>query len=239
MSRIQSIDRAPATAGPALVAAAAVRDTLPVGASIAPLGLVIGATAARAGVPAIVDMVAAAAVFAGAAHLAALTLLAAGAGALAALGTAVLVNVRLLLYSASIEPRFREQPRWFRWLGPALLIDQTYFLVAARDDLDDPARFRRYWLTAGALLLGCWVTSVGMGSVLGPLLPAGSPLDAAAVLVLVGMLAPRLKAWRPAVVALVALVVAVVAAPLPGGVGLLSGLVAGGTVGAVLDRGRR
>jgi predicted branched-subunit amino acid permease len=78
-----------------------------------------------------------------------------------------------------------------------------------------------------------------MGSVLGPLLPAGSPLDAAAVLVLVGMLAPRLKAWRPAVVALVALVVAVVAAPLPGGVGLLSGLVAGGTVGAVLDRGRR
>lgn len=235
MSRIPTIDRAPATA----FVAAAVRDTLPVGASIAPLGLVIGATAARAGVPAIADMMAAAAVFAGAAHLAALTLLAAGAGALAALGTAVLVNVRLLLYSASIEPRFRGQPRWFRWLGPALLIDQTYLLVAARDDLDHPARFRRYWLTAGALLLGCWVTSVGLGSVLGPLLPAGSPLEAAAVLVLVGMLAPRLKAWRPAAVALAALVVAVVTAPLPGGVGLVAGIVAGGTVGAVLDRRER
>ena len=33
------------------VVAAAVRDTVPVAASIAPLALVIGATAARAGVP--------------------------------------------------------------------------------------------------------------------------------------------------------------------------------------------
>ena len=175
--------------------------------SIAPLALVIGATAAGAGVPVVADMAAAATVFAGAAHLAGLTLLIAGAGALTALGTAVLINARLLLYSASIEPRFRGQPRWFRWLGPALLIDQTYLLVEAREDLDDPARFRHYWRAAGGLLLGCWVTTVGLGSVLGPLLPPGSPLDAAAVVVLAGMLAPRLKARRPAAVALTALVV--------------------------------
>jgi predicted branched-subunit amino acid permease len=69
--------------------------------------------------------------------------------------------------------------------------------------------------------------------VLGPLLPAGLPLDAAAVAVLAGMLAPRLRAWRVAAVALAALVVAAV---VPGGVGLLVGIVAGVTVGAVLDR---
>jgi predicted branched-subunit amino acid permease len=215
------------------VLAAAVRDTVPVAASIAPLALVIGATAAGAGVPVFADMAAAATVFAGAAHLAALTTLAAGAGALTALGTAVLINVRLLLYSASIQPRFREQPRWFRWRGPALLIDQTYLMVVARDDLDDPVRFRRYWSCAGGLLLGCWVTTVGLGSVLGPLLPAGLPLDAAAVAVLAGMLVPRLKAWRVAAVALAALVVAAV---VPGGVGLLVGIVAGVAVGAALDR---
>jgi predicted branched-subunit amino acid permease len=215
------------------VLAAAVRDTVPVATSIAPLALVIGATAAGAGVPVLVDMAAAAIVFAGAAHLAALTTVAAGAGALTALGTAVLINVRLLLYSAAIQPRFREQPRWFRWLGPALLIDQTYLMVVARDDLDDPVRFRRYWSCAGGLLLGCWVTTVGLGSVLGPLLPAGLPLDAAAVAVLAGMLVPRLKAWRVAAVALAALVVAAV---VPGGIGLLVGIVAGVAVGAALDR---
>jgi predicted branched-subunit amino acid permease len=228
MNRMHLRDRA--------AAAAAVRETLPVAASIAPFALVIGATAARVGVPAVADMAAAATVFAGAAHLAALTLLAAGAGALTALGTAVLINARLLLYSASIEPRFRGQPRWFRWLGPALLIDQTYLLVAGRDDLDDPVRFRRYWSVAGGLLLGCWVTTVCLGYVLGPLLPPGSPLDAAAVVVLAGMLAPRLTAPRPAVVAFAALLVAVVT---PGSVGLLAGIVAGVVVGAVLDRGRR
>jgi predicted branched-subunit amino acid permease len=213
--------------------AAAVRDTLPVAASIAPLALVIGATAARSGVPVPADVAGAALIFAGAAHLAVLTTLAAGAGVLTALAAATLINVRLLLYSASIEPRFRAQPWWFRWLGPALLIDQTYLMVAARDDLDDPARFRRYWSCAGGLLLGCWMTIVGLGSVLGPLLPACLPLDAAAVAVLVGMLAPRLRSWRPAAVAVTALLAAAV---LPGGVGLLVGIVAGVAVGAVLDR---
>ena len=222
-------------AAQASVVAAAVRDTLPVAASIAPLALVIGATAARAGVSALADMVGAAAVFAGSAHFAALTILAAGAGALTALGTATLINVRLLLYSASLQPRFCGQPRWFRWIGPALIIDQTYLMVTARDDLDDPVRFRRYWSGAGGLLLGCWVATVGLGSVLGQLLPAGVPLDAAAVAVLAGMLAPRLKTIRIATVAMAALLTAIA---VPGGIGLSAGIVAGVLVGAVLDRRR-
>ncbi|MGQ0577269.1 MAG: AzlC family ABC transporter permease [Pseudonocardia sp.] len=213
----------------------AVLDTIPVALSIAPFGLVIGATAAQTGVPIALNTGAAVTVFSGAAHLAALTTLAAGAGLLTVVGTAALINARLLLYSASIEPRFRDQPRWFRWLGPALLIDQTFVMVLGRDDLDDPARFRRYWLTAGGVLMASWVAMVGLGGVLGPLLPVGSPLDAAAVAVLAGMLAPRLTTSRPAIVALAALVVAVVAAPLPGGLGLAAGIAAGLLAGALLD----
>ena len=106
-------------------------------------------------------------------------------------------------------------------------------MVIARDDLAEPVRFRRYWSCAGGLLMGCWVVIVGLGSVLGPLLPAGVPLDAAAVAVLAGMLVPRVKAWRTAAVAVTALIVAVV---VPGGVGLLVGIVAGVAVGAALDR---
>lgn len=215
------------------------RDTVPVALSVAPFGLVIGATATQLGIPRVAGAATAAGLFSGAAHLAVLTTSAAGAGALTALGTAALINSRLLLYSAALADRFRAQPPWFRWFGPALLIDQTYAMVLARADLDDPARFRRYWSAAGGLLAACWVATVAAGSVLGPLLPAGSPLDAAAVVVLAGMLAPRLRAPRPAAVALTALLVAVLAAPLPGGVGLVLGIVAGLAVGAVLDRSRR
>jgi predicted branched-subunit amino acid permease len=218
---------------------AALRDVVPVALSIAPLGLVIGATARHVPVPPVANAAVAAGVFAGAAHLAALTALVAGAGVLTVLGTVALINARLLLYSAALEPRFRYQPAWFRWLGPALLIDQTYLMVTARDDLDDAAGFRRYWSVAGGALLASWVGAVGLGSVLGPLLPPGTPLAAAAVVVLAGMLAPRLTTARPVAVALTALMVAVVAAPLPGGLGVVLGIGAGLVVGVLLDRGRR
>jgi hypothetical protein len=68
------------------------------------------------------------------------------------------------------------------------------------------------------------------------MLPAGSPLDAAAVVVLAGMLTPRLVALRPALIALTALLVAVLAAPLPGGIGVLAGIAAGVLTGAALHR---
>ena len=214
------------------VVAAAVRDTVPVAASIAPLALVIGATAARSGVPVPADMAGAAFIFAGAAHLAVLTTL--GAGALTALSAAALINVRLLLYSASIEPRFRHQPRWFRWLGPALLIDQTYLMVTARDDLAEPVRFRRYWSCAGGLLIGLLGRDGGAGQ---RARPAAARRGAAGRRR--GRGAGRrcwrraLKAWRTAAVAVTALLAAAV---LPGGIGLLVGIVAGAAVGAVLDR---
>ncbi|QYN35992.1 AzlC family ABC transporter permease [Pseudonocardia sp. DSM 110487] len=67
----------------------AARDTLPVALSVAPFGLVIGATATQLGVPPLADMAAAATVFAGAAHFAPLTMVAAGAGVLTALLVAV------------------------------------------------------------------------------------------------------------------------------------------------------
>jgi predicted branched-subunit amino acid permease len=218
---------------------AALRDVVPVALSIAPLGLVIGATARHVPVSPVANAAGAAGVFAGAAHLAALTALAAGAGVLTVVGTVVLINARLLLYSAALEPRFRDQPAWFRWLGPALLIDQTYLMVTARDDLDDAAGFRRYWSVAGGALLASWVCAVGLGSALGPLLPSGTPLAAAAVVVLAGMLAPRLTTPRPVAVAVTALLVAVLAAPLPGGLNVIVGIGAGLVVGVLLDRGRR
>lgn len=226
-------------APPVLVA---VRDTVPVALSIAPFALVVGATAAQVDVPLLPGLAVAATVFAGSAHYAALNLVGAGAGALTVLAAVALINARLTIYAAALEPRFRRQPRWFRWLGPAALVDQTYLMVLARDDvagdITDDHAFRRYWLSAGGTLMACWVALVALGGVLGPLLPAGTPLDAAAVVVVAGMLAPRVTAPRPLLVAVTAFVVALVAAPLPSGLGLVGGIVAGVVVGALADRGR-
>lgn len=206
----------------------AVRDILPVTLSVMPFAVVIGVTIAQAhAVPAWVGLLAGPMIYAGSAHLAAVSLLDAGAGAATILATVAIINARLSMYGAVIEPHFRMQPVWFRWLAPHFLVDQTYALATARTDLDDPARFRRYWVTIGVVLGTGWTAAMAAALLLGPVIPAHSPLDFAATAVFIGLLVPRLRervARRPA---LTAGVVALVAAPLPNGLGLLAGAIAG------------
>lgn len=206
----------------------AVRDILPVTLSVMPFAAVIGVTIAQArAIPAWAGLLAGPVIYAGSAHLAAVSLLDAGAGAATILATVAIINARLSMYGAVIEPHFRRQPTWFRWLAPHFLVDQTYALATARTDLEDPARFRRYWATIGVVLGTGWTAAMAAALMLGPVIPAHSPLDFAATAVFIGLLVPRLRerlARRPA---LIAGVVALVAAPLPNGLGLLAGALAG------------
>ena len=96
----------------------ALRDVWPVVLSILPFGLLIGVTIGQTGIGAGLGLGSAALFYGGTAHLAALTLLAAGAGPAAVLGCVVVINSRLALYGAALQPRFRGQPAWFRWFAP-------------------------------------------------------------------------------------------------------------------------
>jgi predicted branched-subunit amino acid permease len=200
----------------------ALRDLAPVVVALVPFAAVLGVTIAGSRVvPAWAGILAAPLLFAGSAQLAALTLLDAGATGAAVLGAVLVINARLGFYGAALEPRFRDQPGWFRWLGPHFIVDQTFAAVTARRDLDDPRRFRRYWCTAGVLLGVVWTGAMGLAVVLGPRLTAADPLAFASTAVLVGLLVPRFRERRRAAAASIAAVVALVAAPLPHGVGLL------------------
>jgi predicted branched-subunit amino acid permease len=225
------------TAGPPLrtrVEREAVRDVAPVALAVIPFGLVIAVTIVEQGLPLGIGYLSSLLIFAGSAQLAVLTLVGGGAGALAVVGAVAVINARLLVYGAALAPSFRRQPAWFRWLGPHLLVDQTYGLAAARTDLDDPARFRRYWLTIGAGIGTAWLVAIAAGLLLGPLLPASSPLDVATGALFVAMLVPRLSERRSMAVAAVAALVSVLGAGLPSGGGLPLAIVAGLVVGAII-----
>ena len=79
----------------------------------------------------------------------------------------VVVNLRLLLYSAALGERFAGQPRLFRWLGPHLMIDQTFLMAQSRPELTGRT-FRHYWWWLGALVLVVWCSSVAAGELLAP-----------------------------------------------------------------------
>lgn len=205
----------------------AVRDTVPIVVGMVPFGILIGLTLTTHPVGPLVGMASAALFYGGTAHFAALAMIAAGAGAPTVLAGVIVINARLLLYGAALQPRFVGQPWWFRWLAPALMIDQTFALAEALPVEEDPARFRRYWLVSGSTLGVGWLGAHALGLVVGPILPHGLPLRIAAPAVLVGLLVPHLKRPSGVVAAGVAGVGAAVAAPLPTGVGTLVGAAAG------------
>ena len=233
----------PTGAPPASWAAAgrsAATDLAPVLPGLVPLGLVVGIAVAGTDLGALVGIGGGLAIFAGTAQLSAVSLLDSGAGPLAVLLSVAVINVRLVMYAAALEPRFRDQPRWFRWLGPHFLVDQTFALATARDDLDDPVRFRRYWLVMGSLLALAWAGLIGVGMAVGPAVAvAGPALLFAPAALFVSLLVPRLTG-RPGLAAATtaAAVAGAVTATgaVPAGAGVLAGAAAGVAVTASLER---
>ena len=215
----------------------ALRDIWPMVLGVVPFGLLIGMTVGRMHLGAALGLGSAALYFGGSGHLAALTLLQDGAGPLAVLATVAVVNCRLALYAAALAPRFADQPAWFRWLAPQVLVDQIHAVATARPDLHGAA-FRRYWATAGGAFALGWLGSNAAGMLLGPVLPEHSPLEIAVPAMFVGLLAPQLVRRPAAVAAGVGGVVAAVASALPRAPACFSGALAGVLAGTLVDRAR-
>jgi predicted branched-subunit amino acid permease len=157
----------------------------------------------------------------------------------AAVGTALVVNARHLMYSAALAPTFQSQPRWFRWLGPYFLIDQLFALTTVRPPDEEPESFRTYYLAAGATFWVLWSIVVAFGLLLGPVVPEAWNLEFAIPILFIGLLVLGIDHWPEMVSALVGAGVTYVAAGLPNRTGLLVGAFVGMIAGFAAERLRR
>lgn len=172
-------------------------------------------------------------VLGGSAHLATLRALADGPAVLAA-ATGLLVNARLVVYSASLRPIWGRQPVWFRLVAAALLIDPTWAAAhsrAARSGTD--RAHRNYYLASAVVLSTGWCLMITAGMVVGSAWSAELGLEVAVPLCLIVLVAPRLLDRSTRGTVAVAAVLAVVTNGAPGGVGTLLVIVAGGALGAL------
>jgi predicted branched-subunit amino acid permease len=205
---------------------------------VVPFGLLFGAAAVDAGFTVGEVVASSTIVFAGASQIAIVDLLGDGATVLVAVATALMINLRMLVYSASLAPYFVNLGRGERLGAAYLLTDQAYAVAIARyrDGLDGRDRLA-YYLGAGLTLWIVWqITTVG-GALTGDLIPDDLPLEFAIPLVFLSILIPVLAdrpAWIAAVVGATASV-ATAAAGLPevavivGSVtGIAAGMLAGG-----------
>lgn len=108
------------------------RSILPMLVGVIPFGLVAGATPATTGLGGGTSIGLSTIVFAGASQLAAADALADGGSALVAVIAACTINLRLLLYSASLAPHLAEVPLRRRLLIGYLLTDQAYAVSITR-----------------------------------------------------------------------------------------------------------
>ena len=221
---------------------AARRDAFAVIVAYLPFGLALGASLAATGLHPLVAWSSSPLLFGGAAQLLAVQQLDAGASAAVVVAAALVVNARMLLYSASLAPHVRGWHGRWRWAGAYLLADPVYALAIGRYGRPDGGGADRarlaYYFTAGATLWVGWMLLTGAGIVLAGALPAGLRLELAAPLTFLLLLAPMLTSRATYAAAVTGGIVAVAAQGLPLGLGLLTGAAAGIVAGALVG-GRR
>lgn len=225
------------TSAPSPVRAAA-RDGLlamaPLALGIAPFGLVVGATAVEEGLSIVQAAGLSLFVFAGASQLAAIDLLGNGAPLLVVIATALVINLRMVMYSASLAPHVRDVPTRRRLVMSYLLVDQAYALSIVRwERRPDPPRARvAFYLAVAFPLWTIWQATTLLGAVVGSQVPDDIPLSFTIALVFLAVLVPSLTDRPRIVAALVAGAVAVGAQGLPADLSLIVGALCGIAAGA-------
>jgi predicted branched-subunit amino acid permease len=215
---------------------AGTRAALPVLAALSPLALLVGVSTGAAGQSWAWALVSSALVFSGSAQLALADLLAAGAGLGALIVTGLVLNARLVAYSASFAPHWRGTSRRWRTVAALWLVDPTFALGVDRAERgrDGPAGLPAFFAGVGATLWFGWAALVVVGMAAGRGLPLGR-VGFAGPLVLIALLVPRIREGRrSASIVVTAAAVTPFVAGLPMSTGVLVAVLAGVAAGHVV-----
>lgn len=188
----------------------------PIAVGVIPFGLVAGAAPVEAGLGVAESVGFSVLVFAGASQLAAIEILDNGGSVAVAVISALMINLRFVMYSASLAPHLSEARTGQRLFSAYLLTDQAYALsvgrFSGREPIAAPPLRLRYYLGTALTFWVTWQTATLVGAVGGGSIPDSIPLDFAIPLAFLALLVPAVTD-RPTVVAAVV-----------GGVGTVIGL---------------
>jgi len=210
------------------------RDVAPILLGIVPFGLVAGAAVIHAGMGLAEAIGMSLLVNAGASQIVATTLFGERAPLAVVIGTALVVNARMFIYSTSIAPVLSGASWRLRPLLGHMLVDQNYATTMTRGRFRDGVNVVPYYVGCWLALAAVWQLSSVAGALLGSFIPASWQLDFAVPLVFLALLAPALKDRLSVSVAVVTGVAAAVLVPvMPMQTGLLVSMLIGMVYGAV------
>src|SRR5882672_9353407 len=165
----------------------------PLMVGVVPWGIVAGVAMVAAGLTRGEAVAMSLLVFAGTAQLAVLPLLIAKAPLWVMYATALVVNLRYVIYSAVLAPHFERLSRGWRIALVYITVDGMFALFAGKFCADDARPYKHWFYLGGSLVMWAgWQIASWIGIFAGALIPRAWSLEFAATLALIGVLVPLL-----------------------------------------------
>lgn len=216
-----------------------VRAALPFTFVVVPFGMLFGVVGVEAGLNLLEIMAMTTLVIAGASQFTALQLMTENAPILIVLASALAVNLRMAMYSASLAPYLGRAPFWTRVFIAYMNVDQTYALAVQeyedRPQLSVPQRIA-FFLGAATPIMPLWIGATYLGAIVGTAIPPEFGLDFAVPIAFLAILGPAFRTLAHVAAALAAITTAILLAGLPWNMWLLIAGAVGMAVGAEVER---
>ena len=151
--------------------------------------------------------------------------------------SAAVVNLRLVIYSASVAPHFKRLSTGWKLILSYLLVDQTYaFSIAHYDEHPNEQHKHWFYFGIGALIWVMWMAAVVIGYSVGAVIPESWSLNFIVPVMFLGLLVPAIKGYPYLAAALVSATIAVVGVNIPHNLGLFAAIMIGLATGALLEK---
>jgi 4-azaleucine resistance transporter AzlC len=218
-----------------------IKAQLPILIGVIPFGMIYGVLALEAGLSIGVAQSMSFIVFAGSSQIVATQLFGASVNGLVIILTLSVINLRHMLYSASIAPYIKSLRPFWKWILAYLLTDEAYALsithyrtAESHNELDTEHQ-HWFFLGTGLALWISWQLSTAAGIFLGMVIPATWPLDFTIALTFIALLIPTIDNRAGVAAALVAGILALVTLHFPLKLGLVISALIGIAAGVIVD----
>lgn len=214
------------------------RDGAPFFLVVTPFALLFGVVATESGLSVIEALSFSVVVIAGAAQFTALQLLVDNAPVFVALASALAVNLRMAMYSASLTPHLGRAPMWQRALIAYFLVDQSYacsiIAYERHRDWTVPEKVA-YFFGVITPICPMWYAMTLLGALIGNAIPPEFGLDFAVPITFIALIAPMLRTGAHRAAALASVVLALGFAWMPFNLGLMVAALGAMMVGAQVE----
>ena len=218
---------------------AGMRDTLPLLLGALPFGLIYGAIAATSGLSFAATLAMSAFVFAGSSQFIAVGLVATQTPVAIIVLTTLIVNLRHMLYSATLLPYLRHLPQRWRIALAFWLTDETFAVTVHRFQRDDASDCKHwYQLGSSVAMYLNWQLWCFVGLLLGNRIPDAQSwgLDVAMPVTFIGMIIPFVRTLPVAISVLTAGAASLLTLDMPYKLGILVAAFAGIASGLTAQR---